>query len=124
MRAGPPWLPKMLLLSSSVRRRASSTIIRHHPPHRPRGRLSPFSSSAPARDDDDAVFLRAHAPRAIDVHTHMYPPASYMKLLRSRTEVPRVVSLAGEERLIILPGEDEETTTAAGVRGWIVVIGQ
>lgn len=80
---------------------------------------SSFSTSSPiADDDDDNSFLKAHAPRAIDVHSHMYPPASYMKLLRSRAEVPRVVSVGGEDRLIILPGEDEESTTAAGVRVW------
>lgn len=76
---------------------------------------SSSASEAVNDDDDDASFIRAHPPRAIDVHTHMYPPASYMKLLRSRVHVPRVVSIGGQDRLIILPGEEEETTTVAGV---------
>lgn len=82
---------------------------------------SSTSRPPPSATADDDAFLRSHPPRAIDVHTHMYPPASYMKLLRSRTDVPRVVSIGGQDRLIILPGEDEETTTAAGVgvgRSW------
>jgi len=79
---------------------------------------SSTSRSSSNDEAEEAAFLRAHPPRAIDVHTHMYPPASYMKLLRSRTEVPCVVSNGGggQERLLILPGEDEESTTAAGVR--------
>lgn len=58
------------------------------------------SSSLPARG-------------AIDVHTHVYLPA-YMETLRSRTSVPYVRRIAGEDRLVILPGEDEEATTAVG----------
>jgi len=50
---------------------------------------------------------------AIDVHTHMYLP-SYMDVLRKRTEIPRVVHVGGEDRLIILPGEDAELTTSSG----------
>lgn len=107
----------------SLRRPRSSVVWRLLPaPFDRRRRLPvarPSSSASPAAapddDGDDASFLRSHPPRAIDVHTHMYPPASYMKLLRSRTDVPRVVSIGGKDRLIILPGEDEETTTAAGV---------
>ena len=51
--------------------------------------------------------------RAVDVHTHMYLP-SYMNVLRKRTEIPRVVTVNGEDRLIILPGEDAELTTSSG----------
>jgi hypothetical protein len=37
-------------------------------------------------------------------------------MLRARSDVPRVVlGAGGDERLIILPGEDIEKTTAAGV---------
>lgn len=35
-------------------------------------------------------------------------------MLRERREVPKVISHAGEDRLVILPGEDEEATTAVG----------
>jgi len=50
----------------------------------------------------------------VDVHSHAYL-SSYMDLLRARTSVPRVVQgPAGEDRLVILPGEDVEATTAAG----------
>ena len=44
----------------------------------------------------------------VDVHTHMYPPA-FVKLLKSRTEVPyiREVFDSTIARLIILPGEDD-----------------
>ena len=50
---------------------------------------------------------------AIDVHTHMYLP-SYMEVLKKRTEIPRVVTVEGQDRLVILPGEDDEVTTATG----------
>eukprot|EP00968_Pinguiococcus_pyrenoidosus_P022261 scaffold3100_cov248-Pinguiococcus_pyrenoidosus.AAC.16 len=56
------------------------------------------------------------AKRSIDVHTHMYFPR-YMQMLRERQQVPRVTggaSAAQPERLIILPGEDEEGSTSAG----------
>jgi predicted TIM-barrel fold metal-dependent hydrolase len=44
----------------------------------------------------------------------MYLP-SYMNVLRKRTEIPRVItSPSGEDRLVILPGEDAESTTSAG----------
>lgn len=49
----------------------------------------------------------------IDVHTHMYFP-KYMEMLRNRNEVPKVIVYKGEERLVILPGEDTEKTTATG----------
>lgn len=35
-------------------------------------------------------------------------------MLRNRTQVPKVVSLDNEERLLILPGEDKDTSTAQG----------
>lgn len=50
---------------------------------------------------------------AIDVHTHMYLPG-YMDILRKRTQIPRVSTISGSDRLIILPGEDAESTTSAG----------
>lgn len=51
---------------------------------------------------------------SIDVHTHMYTPL-YMDILRKRTSIPRVIKGAGGiDRLIILPGEDKESTTNIG----------
>lgn len=50
---------------------------------------------------------------SIDVHTHMYTP-KYMDILRKRTEIPRVISVGGEDRLVILPGEDKEISTSTG----------
>src|ERR1700704_3435580 len=50
---------------------------------------------------------------SIDVHTHVYLPR-YVQVLRERGVVPRIVKRGGEERLIILPDEDKEATTAAG----------
>jgi len=50
---------------------------------------------------------------SIDVHTHMYLPG-YMNILRKRSEIPRVQTINGDDRLIILPGEDDEKTTAVG----------
>mmetsp|Transcript_8939 Transcript_8939/g.13427 ORF Transcript_8939/g.13427 Transcript_8939/m.13427 type:complete len:372 (+) Transcript_8939:30-1145(+) len=50
---------------------------------------------------------------AIDVHTHMYLPG-YMNILRKRVDIPRVASIDGSDRLIILPGEDAEKTTNVG----------
>jgi len=51
----------------------------------------------------------------VDVHTHMYPP-SYLSILRSRSSVPMVREFPPDpiSRLIILPGEDETSTTARG----------
>jgi len=50
---------------------------------------------------------------AIDVHTHMYTP-KYMNILRKRTTVPRVLTVQNEDRLVILPGEEEEKSTHIG----------
>lgn len=44
---------------------------------------------------------------------HMYLPG-YMNILRKRIDIPRVQSINGDDRLIILPGEDDEKTTAVG----------
>jgi hypothetical protein len=52
-------------------------------------------------------------PAAIDVHTHVYPPV-YVELLRARGAVPRIVNRGGQERMLILPGEDADGSTAAG----------
>jgi aminocarboxymuconate-semialdehyde decarboxylase len=49
----------------------------------------------------------------IDVHTHMYLPR-YVALLRARQKLPRIVSRAGGDRLIILPDEEADTSTSAG----------
>lgn len=53
------------------------------------------------------------ASQAIDVHSHVYLPR-YMRMLRERTTVPRIINASGEDRLVILPGEDEESSTSAG----------
>lgn len=50
---------------------------------------------------------------SIDVHTHMYTP-KYMDILRKRAEIPRVLNIGGQDRLVILPGEDKEVTTSTG----------
>jgi len=58
----------------------------------------------------------AMADWAIDVHTHIYYPR-YMELMRSRAasgSVPYVKSVDGQDRLVILPDEDQESSTAAG----------
>ena len=49
----------------------------------------------------------------IDVHTHMYLP-KYMDIMRKRTDVPKVLTIEGNDRLVILPGEDDEITTSTG----------
>ncbi len=50
---------------------------------------------------------------AIDVHTHVYP-GRYVSLLRARGAVPRIVTRDGQDRMLILPGEDTDSSTAAG----------
>ena len=50
---------------------------------------------------------------SIDCHTHMYTPL-YMDILRKRQDIPRVATIGGTDRLIILPGEDKELTTSSG----------
>jgi aminocarboxymuconate-semialdehyde decarboxylase len=49
----------------------------------------------------------------IDVHTHMYLP-KYMEILKKRSDIPKVLTIGGEDRLVILPGEDDEVTTSTG----------
>ena len=56
------------------------------------------------------------ASLAIDVHTHIYLPR-YMDILRSRKIVPRIlpgVDEVGDERYVILPGEDIDSSTSKG----------
>jgi predicted TIM-barrel fold metal-dependent hydrolase len=50
---------------------------------------------------------------AIDIHTHVYPEA-YVALLRARTSVPRIITRDGLDRMLILPGEDHDLSTATG----------
>ena len=50
---------------------------------------------------------------AIDVHSHVYP-RRYVSLLRARNVVPRIVTRDGQDRMLILPGEDADTSTSAG----------
>ena len=75
--------------------------------------LKSFPAKLGRRTLSSAGATSASNSGAIDVHTHMYLP-SYMKVLRKRTEIPRVVTVSGEDRLIILPGEEEEMSTKAG----------
>lgn len=51
--------------------------------------------------------------RSIDVHTHVYLPR-YVEMLRARANVPRVIRRNGADRLLILPGKDEEDRPDAG----------
>jgi len=37
-----------------------------------------------------------------------------MKILKSRTDIPKVLTINGEDRLVILPGEENEKTTNVG----------
>jgi aminocarboxymuconate-semialdehyde decarboxylase len=41
---------------------------------------------------------------AIDVHTHVYLPR-YLRVLRERSTVPKVLTFGGKDRIVILPGE-------------------
>jgi aminocarboxymuconate-semialdehyde decarboxylase len=50
---------------------------------------------------------------AIDVHSHVYP-ARYIALLRARDAVPRIVTRDGQDRMLILPGEDTDSSTSVG----------
>jgi aminocarboxymuconate-semialdehyde decarboxylase len=55
-------------------------------------------------------------PVCVDVHSHVYS-ATYMEMLRKRTEVPRILpgaTLDGPERLLILPSEDQVASTTSG----------
>ncbi|KAJ8086827.1 hypothetical protein PM082_005652 [Marasmius tenuissimus] len=51
----------------------------------------------------------------VDVHTHVYLPR-YASLLRSRSSVPKIVSLNNQERLVILP--NETTGRPVGAQYW------
>lgn len=50
---------------------------------------------------------------AIDVHSHVYP-GRYVSLLRARDVVPRIVTRNGQDRMLILPGEDTDSSTSVG----------
>jgi aminocarboxymuconate-semialdehyde decarboxylase len=50
---------------------------------------------------------------AVDVHSHVYP-GRYVSLLRARDTVPRIVTRDGQDRMLILPGEDGDTSTSVG----------
>jgi aminocarboxymuconate-semialdehyde decarboxylase len=50
---------------------------------------------------------------AVDVHSHVYP-SRYVSLLRARDTVPRIVTREGQDRMLILPGEDADTSTSVG----------
>ena len=50
---------------------------------------------------------------AIDVHSHVYPNR-YVALLRARNAVPRIVTRDGQDRMLILPNEDADSSTSAG----------
>ena len=52
-------------------------------------------------------------PLAIDVHSHVYP-GRYVALLRERDAVPRIVTRDGQERMLILPREDADSSTSVG----------
>jgi len=45
----------------------------------------------------------------VDIHTHIYPPA-YVSLLRNRSSIPFIRTYDGNDRLIILPGENDPST--------------
>lgn len=51
--------------------------------------------------------------KCIDIHTHVYLPR-YINMLKSRSQVPRIFSSNGTDRLVILPGEDLDPSTAIG----------
>jgi predicted TIM-barrel fold metal-dependent hydrolase len=50
---------------------------------------------------------------SVDVHTHMYLPG-YMQMMRERTDVPKILNIGGEDRLLVLPNEAKEITTSSG----------
>ena len=55
-----------------------------------------------------------YSKRIIDVHTHVYLPR-YVQLLRMRSQVPRIIkNNLNEERFIILPNEDTDSSTQSG----------
>ncbi len=91
----------------------------------PKSKSSPFSSSSSSSassrcDSTSAASWLRDRPLAVDVHTHVYLPR-YMDILRGRAAaraIPYVVSAPGSgsaaERMVILPGEDEEKSIDAG----------
>jgi aminocarboxymuconate-semialdehyde decarboxylase len=49
----------------------------------------------------------------VDLHTHVYLPR-YVKELKARSTVPRIIEVDGQERILLLPSEEEDSTTAKG----------
>lgn len=37
-----------------------------------------------------------------------------MDILKKRSDIPKVLTVGGQDRLVILPGEDNESTTSVG----------
>ncbi|ETO35444.1 hypothetical protein RFI_01620 [Reticulomyxa filosa] len=74
-----------------------------------------FGRKASAKTDQNQYNYTKPSVPCIDVHTHMYLPR-YMDLLRSRSSVPKIIVNAknGEDRLVILPNEDENKQTSVG----------
>ncbi|KAI9347816.1 amidohydrolase 2 [Zopfochytrium polystomum] len=73
-----------------------------------------FLPSSSCRALSTSTSSAAAQPVIVDVHTHVYLPR-YMDMLRARRTVPRVFTTpTGQDRLLILPAEEEASSTAAG----------
>ena len=76
---------------------------------------------------DPIVDLPPKNASVVDVHTHVYLP-KYMDILRNRycglphkntffyhrTQVPKIIKVANQERLVILPEEEDTESTSVG----------
>jgi predicted TIM-barrel fold metal-dependent hydrolase len=56
---------------------------------------------------------QAMSAPAIDVHSHVYP-RRYIDLLRARQTAPRITTVDGQDRILILPNEDTDSSTSSG----------
>ena len=55
----------------------------------------------------------ARSSRIVDVHTHVYLPR-YVDMLKGRSQVPRIMEFEGQDRLLILPNEESDSSTKTG----------
>ena len=110
---------------AAERGRAAERKMREQRPRVRRGERPPWQDDLGSDAlESDAKFSDAVRSDAadgdrsrwtVDVHSHVYLPR-YIQMLRDRGSVPRIQTIDGQDRLLILPDEDKGTSTGARAR--------
>tara|TARA_B100001105_G_C22361842_1_gene430708 strand:- start:220 stop:1311 length:1092 start_codon:yes stop_codon:yes gene_type:complete len=80
--------------------------------------LSKLISSKISKISKMTKFMSTRKAKIIDVHTHMYYP-NYVNILKNRKNIPKIINVEGQDRLVILPNEDN-TGRPIGKEYWDV----